>query len=293
MPGLRKVAAVKGESVNERGEISMKYQKRHARSADKINKPVQNRKTVLITGATSGIGLALAAEFARQGYRLVLAASNQKRLKRAAVWLEKRYPTCVIAVISRDLSRPGAAVGLYRKIKESNITVDILVNNAGFGLVGEEISLPLAAERDMIRVNVAAVTELTHLFLREMSQRETGKILNVASVGAFQPGPYTAAYYATKAYVASYSRAIRREAKENGVQVSVLCPGSTKTAFFRRAGSHTPLWAMSARKVAKKAYRGLEKNREFIIPGIGNRMLLFVPEWFRLYGIAFLKRQDS
>lgn len=264
---------------------------RRRRSGKKFvgNKTAQNCKIVLITGAASGIGFALANEFALRGYRLVLTARRKERLQRAAVRLEKRFPGCVAAVISGDLSKSDGALCLYREIKERNITVDVLVNNAGFGLVGEEISLPLTAEREMIGVDVLAVTELTHLFLRDMCRRGAGKILNVASVGAFQPGPYTASYYAAKAYVASYSRAVRVEARKYGVQVSVLCPGTTRTAFFERAGSQTPFWAMPAGKVAAEAIRGLEKNKELIIPGIGNRLLQLLPEQIKLFGVALLK----
>lgn len=249
----------------------------------------ENRKTVLITGATSGIGLGLAREFAQKGYRLVLTASNQERLQGAAKSLEKRFPTCVAAVIPQDLGESGAGIKLYQKVKKRNISVDILVNNAGFGLVGEEISLSLEREMEMIGVNIAAVTELTHLFLRDMCRKKSGRILNVASVGAFQPGPYTAAYYATKAYVANYSRGLRVEAKKYGVQVSVLCPGTTKTAFFEKSGSKMPVWAMSAKKVAETAYQGLMNQKEVIIPGLGNRLLQLLPEGVKLWGVAFLK----
>ena len=260
-----------------------------AGSKEKNGKPAQNRKTVLITGATRGIGLALAQEFARQGYRLVLTASRKERLRKVAFRLGKSFPTCVIAVIGQDLAKNGGAMKLYRQIKKRNLTVDVLVNNAGFGLVGEEISLPLSREREMLGVNISAVTELTHLFLGEMCRRGEGKILNVASVGAFQPGPYTAAYYATKAYVAHYSRALRVEAKKYGVHISVLCPGTTRTDFFHRAGSPTPIWAMSPKKVAKIAFRGLERNKEIIIPGAGNRLLQLLPERVKLLGTGFLK----
>lgn len=250
---------------------------------------VQNRKTVLVTGATSGIGLAMAREFASKGYRLVLAASRESRLRKVAAWLDREFPTSVIAVVCQDLAEDGGGVCLYRQVRARNIIVDVLVNNAGFGLVGEEISISLARERDMIGVNISAVTELTHLFLRDMCRRGGGKILNVASVGAFQPGPYTAAYYAAKAYVANYSRALRVEAKKYGVQVCVLCPGTTRTAFFEKIGSRVPFWAMSAEKVAKAAFRGLEGNREMIVPGVGNRLLQLVPQRVRLRGIALLK----
>lgn len=251
---------------------------------------MEDRKTVLITGSTSGIGLALAGKYARNGYRLVLTGSKRERLQVAASRLEKTFPTCVAAVICQDLREMGAAEKLYEQVTKRNITVDVLINNAGFGLVGEEISLPLEREREMLCVNITAVTELTHLFMRDMCERKAGKILNVASVGAFQPGPYTAAYYATKAYVASYSRGLRVEGKKYGVQVSVLCPGTTRTAFFQKTGSHTPVWAMSANKVADIAYQGLQKNKEIIIPGLGNQLLQLLPERVRLWGIAWLKR---
>ncbi len=251
---------------------------------------VQNRKTVLVTGATSGIGLALSREFAGKGYRLVLSASGEDRLRKVAARLEREFPTSVIGAICQDLAEDGGGIGLYGQVRARNIAVDVLVNNAGFGLVGEEISLPLARERKMIGVNISAVTELTHLFLRDMCQRGGGKILNVASVGAFQPGPYTAAYYATKAYVVNYTRALRVEAKKYGVQACALCPGTTRTAFFEKAGSRVPIWAMSASKVARIAFRGLERNREVIVPGVVNRLLQCLPQRVKLWGIAMLKR---
>lgn len=249
----------------------------------------QDRKTILITGASSGIGLAVAYRWAREGYRLVLVASNRERLSYAAKKLERRYPTCVVAQICQDLSKPGAAVNIYGQVKARNIVVDTLVNNAGFGMVGEETELILEREREMLAVNITALTELTHLFLRDMYQRKQGKILNVASVGAFQPGPYTAAYYASKSYVASYSRAIRYEAAKHGVQVCTLCPGSTKTAFFQKTGSATPIWSMSPEKVAVAAYKGLDKNREIIVPGAINQLLRLVPSGVKLWGVAKLK----
>lgn len=254
------------------------------------SRAVQDRKTVLITGATSGIGLAMAREFARRGCRLVLSASREGRLRKVAARLEREFPTSVIGAVCQDLAKDGGGIGLYRELRATNITVDVLINNAGFGLVGEEISLSLGREREMIAVNISAVTELTHLFLRDMCQRGGGKILNVASVGAFQPGPYTAAYYATKAYVANYSRALRVEAKKYGVQVCALCPGTTRTAFFEKTGSQAPIWAMTATKVAKAACRGLERNREVIVPGVGNRLLQLLPQRVKLRGVALLKR---
>lgn len=247
-------------------------------------------QTVLITGGTSGIGLALAKQFVRNGYHLVLVASDKGRLAKAKILLKRINPDSRIMLVCQDLSVEGAAYRVYQKVQQANVSVDILVNNAGFGLVGEAVNHDVGQEEAMLRLNIQTVTQLCELFLKEMYQKGKGKLLNVASVGAFMPGPYTAAYYASKAYVASYSRAIRYEAAKKGVQVCTLYPGTTRTAFFNRAGSGTPFWAMSPDRVAQTAYEGLQKNKEMIIPGVLNRLLCFVPVRWKLAGVALIKR---
>ena len=248
------------------------------------------RKVVLITGGTSGIGLAMAKKFAKEGFSLVLVASNEQRLAKTKALLEKRDCTTHVELICQDLSINDAAKQVYEKVCEKGILIDILVNNAGFGLVGEAVANDMEKEEAMLRINMQTMTQLCTLFLKDMYKRKYGKILNVASVGAFMPGPYTAAYYATKAYVASYSRAIRYEAAKYGVQVCTLYPGTTRTRFFDRVGSKTPVWAMSPDKVAQCAYDGLMRNKEMIIPGVMNRLLRLVPTKIKLLGVAVLKK---
>jgi len=252
---------------------------------------VKKRKTVLITGATSGIGFALAKCFGKEGYDLVLVSSSKERLYQAAVKLQfMQGGRNGIVTICQDLSVSDAAQKINQQLKKKKISIDVLVNNAGVGLIGEAATNDVEKLNQMFQVNVQAVTQLCTIFLREMYQKGSGKILNVASVGAFQPGPYTAAYYAGKAYVASYSRAIRSEAAGKGIQVCTLYPGTTRTDFFRRAGKATPFWAMSPDRVAHIAYIGLMKNREIIVPGIFNRLLRLIPVKMKSKAVAILKR---
>lgn len=253
---------------------------------------MKKRKTVLITGATSGIGFALAKRFRREGYYLILVSSSEERLRQTAAELLESVAGIKngVEIICQDLSKPDAAKAIIQQLKKKKIVIDILVNNAGVGLIGEAATNNAEKLNQMIQVNIQAVTQLCTVFLREMYQRGSGKILNVASVGAFQPGPYTAAYYASKAYVASYSRAIRSEAAGKGIQVCTLYPGTTRTDFFRKAGKATPFWAMSPDRVAHIAYIGLMKNREIIVPGIFNRFLRLIPVKVKSKAVAVLKR---
>lgn len=250
----------------------------------------KGKSTVLITGGTSGIGLALAKKFVKEGYDIVLAASGKKRLLQAKILLQKLNQESRIGLICEDLGVNGAAERIYQKTVQQGLVIDVLVNNAGIGMVGEAVANEREKEEKMLQVNIQALTQLCAYFLKDMYRRGRGKVLNVASVGAFMPGPYTAAYYASKAYVASYSRALRYEAAGKGVQVCTLYPGSTKTQFFKRAGTPTPFWAMSPDKVAKAAYKGLMKNREMIVPGSINRFLRFIPVKWKLMGIARIKK---
>ena len=255
-------------------------------------KIIKKRKTVLITGATSGIGFALAKCFGKEGYDLILVSSSKERLYQTEVKLLQfmQGGKNGIVTICQDLSMPDAAQKINQQLKKKKVSVDILVNNAGVGLIGEAVTNDAEKLNQMLQVNIQAVTQLCTVFLREMYQKGGGKILNVASVGAFQPGPYTAAYYASKAYVASYSRAIRSEAARKGIQVCTLYPGTTHTNFFRRAGKKTPFWAMSPDRVAHIAYNGLMKNREIIVPGIFNRLLRLIPVKMKSKAVAVLKR---
>lgn len=245
-------------------------------------------KYVLITGGTSGIGYDLAKKFAEKDYGLIIVSANIENLETAKSNLEKEYQVTVI-IMQQDMSCLGAAENIYRRIKEIGISISVLVNNAGFGLVGTADKIDFKQDERMMILNVISATELCKLFLADMYDAKEGKVLNIASTGAFQPGPYTSTYYASKAFVLSFSRAVRYEAKSKGVQVSALCPGATKTRFFEREGIAVPVGAMSSEKVADIAFKGLMKGKEIIIPGLVNKLLRAVPVKIRMMGIAELK----
>lgn len=252
-------------------------------------------KYALITGGTSGIGFAMAGEFLERGYRVIIASSSRKNLAIAKRKLEVKKSKIVkntryIITIEQDLSVPDGAEKLYHKAKSIGVDIEILVNNAGFGLMGGTESIRIRDDKRMIQLNVTAVVCLCKLFLRDMYENGRGKILNVASTGAFQPGPYTSTYFAGKSFVYSYSRAIRQEAAKRGVVVSTLCPGTTRTKFFEKAGQKTPIWAMSAEKTAKIAVDGLMKNKGVIVPGVINNILRIVPSGVKMYFVEVLKK---
>lgn len=237
------------------------------------------KEYALITGASGGIGLELAREIAADGWNLILVARDSKKLEKAKKSLTKEFGVKV-ETLSADLSKPGSASQLYKNLKKSKHTVSLLVNNAGFGLNGRFHESDLKKELDMIRLNVESLVELTHLFSQEMVKKGQGKILNVASTAGFQPGPQMANYYATKAYVLSFSEAISEELKPSGVTVSCLCPGPTSTEFFKRANMEKAnlaksgsLLVMDASSVAKIAYKGLQKGKAVIIPGVSNKIM--------------------
>ncbi len=226
----------------------------------------------LITGASSGIGLELARIFARERSGLVLVARGQQKLEELAA--ELRNSGVQVQVIAKDLAGPEAAEEIQREAGP----IDILVNNAGFGSFGEFANTPLTEDLNLMRVNMEALVGLTKLFLPGMIQARSGRILNVASTAAFQPGPLMALYYASKAFVLSFSEAIANELHGTGVTVTVLCPGPTVTDFQRRAnmaesGLFKRMGAMDARSVAEAGYRGLMAGRTIVIPGMKNRML--------------------
>lgn len=239
--------------------------------------PPRPAGTVLITGASRGIGYELARRFARAGHDLVLVARDRDALSRAAGELA---PSGVsVRTISCDLARPGSPSELFQEIQQQSVAVEVLVNNAGFGTFGPFAEGELATELEMMQLNVISLTHLTKLFLREMLPRGRGRILNVASTAAFQPGPLMAVYFATKAHVLSFSEALANELRGSGVTVSVLCPGPTRSGFQERAGmerSRLFRWGvMDAAVVADAAYEGLMSGRTLIIPGLKNKLLAF------------------
>ena len=239
---------------------------------------MSDRPTALITGASSGIGHELARVFAQHGYDLVLVARSREQLLYVAGQLREQAGVTV-HVIVKDLARPTAAEELVAELSGSSLAIDVLVNNAGVGTYGPFAQTPLPAMVDLMYVNMMTLTHLTRLLLPEMIQRTSGKILNVASTAAFQPGPLMAVYYASKAYVLSLSEALANELAGSGVTVTALCPGPTRSAFQQRAGiRHTRLMSgriMDAASVARIGYDGLMHGRPVIIPGFRNRLLAF------------------
>ena len=236
-----------------------------------------NRPTALVTGASSGIGLDLSRELAKNGHDVVVVARTVSALQEVAAELQKSGATA--HVIAADLSRPNAAEDIVSELKRRNLEIDVLVNNAGYGLVGPFVENDLQREIDMIQVNIVALTHLTKLLLRPMVARRRGRILNVASTAAFQPGPLMAVYYATKAYVLSFSEAIADELRNSGVTVTALCPGPTQTGFAETAKMtesrlFTMMRPMSSAEVARLGYRGMISGKRLVIPGAKNKMLV-------------------
>ena len=210
-------------------------------------------ETVLITGASSGIGLELAKCFAAEKSRLVLVARNAAALEALAAELRREHQI-EAHVLTADLAKPDAARDVFEQAGRAGFSVDVLVNNAGFGLHGSFTELPLPRQLEIIHVNITALVALTGLFLPGMVQRQRGGILNVGSVAGFMPGPHMAIYFATKAFVQSFIEALNEELRGSGVAVSVLCPGPTKPNFsqvargYREHASASP--KMSAAAVA-------------------------------------------
>jgi short-subunit dehydrogenase len=237
---------------------------------------MESKSVTLITGASSGIGYEMARVFARKKHNLLLVARQEKALKKLADQLI-REDGVKVYVIAMDLSKPQASSELYNKVKQLGLQVDTLINNAGFGYVGLFHEEELERDKDMIQVNISVLTELTKLFSRDMVERKEGSILNVASTGGYHAGPYTAVYYATKAYVLSFTEAIAKELEPYNIVVTALCPGATKTNFSKRAGKRDNKAAMSAEKVAEAGYKALMKRKTVIVPGIENKLLVKIP----------------
>ena len=240
--------------------------------------PRAARQVALVTGASSGIGAELARVLARHGHDLALVGRRAERLEALAddIATGGRPRPIVIAL---DLSSPGACAQLGQALARENATPAILVNNAGFGLVGEARTLDSAEQLQMIDLNVRILSELTFGCLPALVAAR-GRILNVASVAGFLPGPGMAVYYATKAFVVSFSEALYAELAASGVTVSVLCPGVTRTGFQARAGfaeaSLDAIPGMSARAVAEAGYAGMMAGRRRIVPGLSNKMMLAI-----------------
>jgi short-subunit dehydrogenase len=237
------------------------------------------RPVALITGASSGIGAELAKLSAADGHDLVLVASSRDELQARADELTQRYGNSV-RVLPKDLSEPNAAQAIFDELQGAGIAVEILINNAGFAIYGLFWRNDTRLTLDMLRVNVVALAHLTRLILPQMVERAHGRVLNVASTAAFQPGPLMAAYYASKAYVLSFSEAVANELKGTGVTMTVLCPGPTRTRFEQRAGldlSRLSKWVpvSDAQTVARAGYQAMMQGKTIVIPGLLNRVVAF------------------
>lgn len=233
-------------------------------------------KTVLITGASGGIGLELAKIFAREGYNLVITARSGDKLADLKTQLEESRKVKV-EIFPKDLSENGAARQLYDFTVQKGMIVEVLVNNAGFGDYGEFSSCNLEKQEEMIRLNILALTCLTRFFAEDMVKRGSGKIMNVASVASFVPGPLMSVYYATKAFVLSFTEALSVELKNNGISVTALCPGPTATGFVEKAelgrsGLFKNLKSMTAANVAEYGYRSLMSGKVIAVPGLMNKL---------------------
>jgi hypothetical protein len=243
---------------------------------------VDEQSTAVVTGASSGIGLEFAKILARHGYNLVLVARDEVRLNEIAGELGKEN-NVTVKVVVRDLSNQAAPTEIYDLLRNESVSVDVLVNCAGTATLGPFAQADLTSQMKMIQLNVLATTSLTHLFLKDMLNKGRGKILNVASTAAFQPGPLMAVYYATKAYVLLFSEAIANEVSGSGVSVTALCPGPTITAFQVKTGTdQTRLFhsrildILPAETVAKIGYSGLMSNKTVVIPGLKNKIVVFL-----------------
>ena len=235
-------------------------------------------KTVLITGASSGIGMALAYRMAAEGAQLVLVARSEDALVALAAKLEADWAVKA-RVIVHDLSTPGSGKALHDHLRALGVVVDVLINNAGFGSYGAFESLSAMAEQQQIAVNVGAVVDLCHAFIPSMLQRGNGAVLNMASTAAFQPGPSMATYAATKAFVLSFSEALWAEYRERGVHVTTLCPGAVDTPFIDKLGDSSVRKAavfaktLTADRVADAAIKALRHSAPSRIVGFGNWLM--------------------
>ncbi len=241
--------------------------------------------TALVTGASAGLGVEFAKLLAQDGHNLVLTARSQDRLQRLADELRQQYGIRA-QVFARDLSQPGAAPALVEALDQAGLAIDILINNAGFGLNGKYHENLAEQEFALLQLNVVALAQLTRLLLPDMVARGWGRVLNVASTAAFQPGPYMAGYFASKAYVLSLSEALAHELKDTGVSVTVLCPGPTQTEFTERAGIKESrlfkLGAQPAETVASSGYQAMLKGETVVIPGLHN--------WALAQSVRFIPR---
>jgi short-subunit dehydrogenase len=233
----------------------------------------------LITGASAGLGAEFARLFAADGHSLILVARRRDRLESLARDLSKKHGI-EVEVLDADLSAPGAGKKIFDAVQAKGLFVEFLVNNAGFGSNGAFSRLPLEKELQMIDLNIRVLTELTHLFLQPMLQKRSGSILNVGSTAGYQPGPFMATYYASKAHVNSFSRALSIELRGTGVSCTLLAPGATETEFAKSASlEDSRLFKMqvtaTADAVARDGYRAMKKRKAIVVSGLVNKISTF------------------
>lgn len=237
----------------------------------------RRKPTALITGASAGIGAELARVFAAHGHNVVLVARRRDALEALAGQLEGKHGITATVIVD-DLGDPHAPDRIFAALRDARIDVDVLVNNAGFGLGGEFSETPIEREMEMVQVNVTSLMQLTKLFTAPMMKRRSGYVMNVASTAAFFPGPGLSVYYATKAFVLSFSEAIAEELARAGVVVSCLCPGPTETEFMAVARVNRPRLfdtnVADARDVAEFGYRALMAGVRVAVPGATNKLLI-------------------
>jgi uncharacterized protein len=245
----------------------------------------KTRPTALVTGASAGIGVDLAECFARDGYDLILSARTEKALKEVGDRLAKKYDVRVTA-FALDLEEINAGNKLAEGIEKQGLHVDVLVNNAGYGHAGPFSESQRKVELGMVDLNIRTLVELTHIYWPSILKSGTGGVINLASTAAFQPGPLMATYYASKAFVLSFSEALWEEARGTGVKVSCLCPGPTTSKFRERSGTDKKKLSkaaasMSSQSVAELGYRAWQANKRVEITGLRNRVVAaavaFVP----------------
>ncbi len=235
-------------------------------------------RTALVTGASSGLGADFARHLARDGVNLVLVARRTEALETLKAELAS-YTTVQVDLLSMDLGAPGASERLYQTVRDMGLRVDVLINNAGFGLYGEYMAIPAEKERAMIELDVLVPMALTRLFGQDMLTRREGWILQVASIGGYQPNPLYASYGAAKAFILNWGEAVHHEWRHSGVRVSVLSPGITATEFLKVSGQKaTPyqrLVMMDSPTVTRVGLKALAKSKASVVPGFLNKLTLF------------------
>ncbi len=253
--------------------------------------PPTRRPRVLITGASGGIGEAFAHIVAEENCDLVIVSRQEGELNRVRGVIAARHPTLSITVIVRDLGQPDAVQLVHDELRQRDLMPDIIINNAGYGLTGHQATLPVDSQLGIVDVNIRALTDMCLRFLPHMVARQGGGILNIASVAAFMPGPYMAVYYASKAFVLSFSEGLATELERTGVTVTVLCPGPVLTGFQARAGMRPfgmlqKMMALPPRDVALAGWEGFKQRRRVVIPGFFNLMAAlagrYVPRFLSL-----------